>query len=170
MSKSTSQKKIDPESKEQDITAVNSVLNITKQGIWGREQRPFWPDHNRSLKRGRSGIDMDSSFPRHFPSLLLRFLIAFFLSFHWYRIIFDSYFHEQKRHSTVSTDTTMFICFLTMTNICLLQFCSFFLSWSNGMTADIGSLAAGLDGHVVRLGIWCCSFLGQPINAVASLD
>jgi hypothetical protein len=27
-----------------------------------------------------------------------------------------------------------------------------FLRWSRGMTTDIGSLASGLDGHVVRLG------------------
>jgi hypothetical protein len=42
---------------------------------------------------------------------------------------------------------------LTMANICLLHHCSFFFRGSNGVTTGIGSLAAGMVGHVVKLGI-----------------
>jgi hypothetical protein len=40
---------------------------------------------------------------------------------------------------------------LTTTNICLYIIAPFSLGRSNGMATDIGSLTAGLDGHVIRL-------------------
>jgi hypothetical protein len=69
------------------------------------------------------------------------------------RSLYDDLKRRTQGNTTLLTILSIFVLSWLTLAFCITA--SFFLSRSNGMATDIGSLAPGMDGHAVRLGIGC---------------